>query len=167
MLARPERSREESYKQAEAALRLAAMVTAPLFGQEKTGLVVVVDIAGMGRVNARHGVPAGDRLLCAIEASLQRRLGGEGRAVRLAGDQFLVVVPGTPSIEQVVHTVLLAVTTTRVAGRMHLPVKVGAHIGVATWNEQVPPQAAVNEAGRSVYEQSPQNPQDAPIVMSE
>jgi GGDEF domain-containing protein len=131
MRPRPLWSRDEAYAQAHAALRKAAAVIASALAGAQTGLVVLLDIAGMSAVNSRHGVPTGDRLLPAVEGSLRSELSGTAQVARLAGDQFLVVVPDLVSVEIVVAPILRIIRRTCVRGRWWQSVRATAHVGTA------------------------------------
>lgn len=144
--------REEVYARAHKSLRNAAALTAPVFAAAATGLVVVLDVAGMGEVNARHGVTTGDRLLLALEISLGSALDGTGLVVRLAGDQFLILVPGNVHVDSVVGDILRAVGRTRVRGRWCRSVKVQVHLGVAKWLDGNSRRLAIPAAGKALWE---------------
>lgn len=142
-----ERRPQEIYAQAHAALVEAAEMIAPALAEAETGVVVVLDMAGMGYVNARHGVTTGDRLLGAVEATLRARLSRTGQVARLAGDQFLVLVTGTASAESLVASILNAVARTRVHDRWGRSVRLTARVGVATWRDEVSRRTAISTAG--------------------
>src|SRR5688572_29461042 len=80
----------------------------------RTGLVVLLDLDNMGKVNRRFGTGVGGRLLARIESALQRSVGGRGGAAHLGGDQFLVVVSSTKDPDFVVRNLLTAVKRTHV-----------------------------------------------------
>jgi diguanylate cyclase (GGDEF)-like protein len=142
-----ERRPQDIYAQAHAALVEAAEMIAPALAEAETGVVVVLDMAGMGDVNVRHGVPTGDRLLGAVEETLRARLSGTGQVARLAGDQFLVLVTGTPSAESLVASILNTVARTRVRDRWGRSVRLRTRVGVATWRDEAGRRAAISTAG--------------------
>ena len=142
-----ERSEQAAVRQAHSALRRAAIVIAPAMAAAEAGLVVLVDIVAMRGVNARHGVATGDRLLAAVDDSLCARFLGAGVVARLAGDQFVVVIPGEAQIEPVVEWVRDAVARTRVRGRWGRAIVVEANVGAATWNDQDSRHTALAAAG--------------------
>jgi diguanylate cyclase (GGDEF)-like protein len=151
----PERSRNEAYAQAHEALRKAATVIAPVLAEAQTGLVVLLDIAGMGDVNTRYGVPIGDRLLRAVEDSLRAELNGTAQVARLAGDQFLVVAPDPVSVELMVASILHTLAWTRVRGRWWQSVRVSAHVGTAIWRDEASRRTAISAAGKALAERDP------------
>lgn len=146
----PERRQQDAYAQAVEALHDAAVTFVPVFAEAETGIMMVLDIAGMGKVNARHGIAIGDRLLHAVEASLRTTLDRTGEVARLAGDQYLVVLPGATSQHGAVDCIRDAMKLAKVRGRWGQPVRVRAHIGVAVWQPEFPPQAALWAAGRAL-----------------
>lgn len=150
-----ERPGEDMYAQAHGALLHAAIVFGPVLAEAETGIVVILDISGLSSVNARHGVSVGNQLLQAIATSLRATLGGTGAVARLAGDQFLVVVPGMSSVERVSDSVCEAVLQASVRGRWGRPVRVRTHIGTATWNEECHPYAALVAAGEALSKTNP------------
>lgn len=150
MNAMPERPKDDMYAQAYEALHHAAAIFVPMLAEAETGLMVILDIGGMGRVNVRYGVPTGDLLLHAVEASLRSTLGGTGEVARLAGDQFLVVIPGEASAECAVGPISDAVKLARVRVRWGRSVRVRANIGTAVWHDKFPPHAALRAAGEAL-----------------
>ena len=117
--------------------------------RSRHGAVVFIDISGMRRVNERHGVRVGDRLMRAIERSLRARLPFAVTA-RLAGDQFIVVAPGTLPGGQVERLVLRAVERSWVAGRRLRPIRTTARSGSAEWHD-APSRRAVVSSARSDF----------------
>lgn len=99
-----------------------------------TGLVVLLDVDAMSAVNARHGDDVGDRLLRAVETNLREALSDVGEVVRLGGDQFLVVLPGQPSIAAVLAVITAAFRRSRVRTRTARSVRVTASAGWARWS---------------------------------
>lgn len=98
-----------------------------------TGLVVVLDVDDMSAVTARYGADVGDRVLQAVETSLRETLDGMGQVVRLAGDQFLIVLPGRPSRAAAMAVITDAFRRSRVRTRTARSVRVTASAGCARW----------------------------------
>ncbi len=57
-------------------------------------LVVFADLDGLKAINDRHGHAAGDRAIRAAAVALRGALRGDDVVARLAGDEFVVLVPG-------------------------------------------------------------------------
>ena len=57
-------------------------------------ILAIFDLDGFKAYNDGFGHPAGDALLQRIGDKLRTRMTGEGRAYRLGGDEFCVLVPG-------------------------------------------------------------------------
>jgi diguanylate cyclase len=62
--------------------------------------VVAFDLNNFKQINDRYGHSAGDRILCAFAQKLMYRRRGEDMAVRMGGDEFLLLLPDCPA-EQV------------------------------------------------------------------
>jgi diguanylate cyclase (GGDEF)-like protein len=55
--------------------------------------VLLIDLDGLKQINDRLGHPAGDLLLRSFSERLQRAIRGSDLAVRLGGDEFMVLLP--------------------------------------------------------------------------
>ena len=100
--------------------------------REGTQLAVgFLDLDGFKLVNDRHGHQAGDQLLRVIAGRMQRVVRAGDTLARIGGDEFVLVLPGISTSEQVIRVVgrLLAViaepvswagTTFRVSGSLGL-----------------------------------------------
>ncbi len=55
--------------------------------------VLLIDIDGLKQINDRMGHPAGDAMLKTFSERLQRAIRGSDLAVRLGGDEFMVLLP--------------------------------------------------------------------------
>ena len=62
--------------------------------------VVAFDLNNFKQINDRYGHSAGDMVLCAFAQKLMHRRRGEDMAVRMGGDEFLLLLPECP-IDQV------------------------------------------------------------------
>ena len=114
----------------------AAKVVRPMLAQADEGVVIVLDIVGMGQVNTRYGFSVGDSLLAKIETALQQEFCGRGCVARLAGDQFLVVLPHIIAVEDAIVSARQAIGQARLPGRWPQKTAVQAHIGSARWNDE-------------------------------
>jgi diguanylate cyclase (GGDEF)-like protein len=71
--------------------------------------LALVDLDGFKSYNDAFGHPAGDRLLVRIAAHLRERLGDDGAAYRIGGDEFCVLLGSdAPDAECAVATLLSA-----------------------------------------------------------
>jgi diguanylate cyclase (GGDEF)-like protein len=129
--------REVAYERAERAMVTAARVVPPTLAQADEGVVLVLDIAGMGHINAHHGFAVGDRLLADIEAALRQQFRGRGCVARLPGDQFVVVLPHQTAMEHAIVSARQAVGRVHLRGRWRRKTVVRAHVGAAHWNDDI------------------------------
>ncbi len=58
--------------------------------------LLIVDVIGLKAINDVHGHLAGDRALRAIAGALKSRIRSEDEVARYGGDEFVVIVRGTP-----------------------------------------------------------------------
>jgi two-component system, cell cycle response regulator len=109
--------------------------------------VILLDVDGIGDVNARLGHAAGDAVLQAVAARVRSQLREEDAAGRWSGDEILVVAPDTPAdgLGSIVARLRGAVDAKPVAlGDEPLPVTVSA--GAATWSRGDDAEALVRRA---------------------
>ena len=59
--------------------------------------VVAFDLNNFKQINDRYGHSAGDMILCAFAQKLMHRRRGEDMAVRMGGDEFLLLLPECPA----------------------------------------------------------------------
>lgn len=71
--------------------------------QGKQAVLLFIDVDNFKMVNDTLGHQEGDRLLRFLADSLQKIAGRTGIAGRIGGDEFLLYLPDTSSIEQVAH----------------------------------------------------------------
>ncbi|MCZ2151925.1 MAG: GGDEF domain-containing protein [Bryobacterales bacterium] len=70
-----------------------------LKGQRGAMSILVCDLDGFKAVNDNHGHLAGNRLLQAVAATLQRNCRSADYAARMGGDEFVVVLPDAAAQE--------------------------------------------------------------------
>jgi two-component system, cell cycle response regulator len=109
--------------------------------------VVLLDVDGIGEVNARHGHAAGDAVLKAVAERVGRELREEDAAGRWSGDEVLVVAPDTAAdgVSTLVARLRGAVGVAPVA----LPaerIDVTVSAGAATWCDGDDSEALVRRA---------------------
>ena len=99
--------------------------------------VLFVDLDGLEEINHSYGQALGDQLMVAVAARLVEAVGPDDRAVRYAGDQFVLFCPDvstTLSAEKIARTVLASVATPFDMGESS--VAVSANIGMAITEER-------------------------------
>jgi two-component system cell cycle response regulator len=113
--------------------------------------IVLVDVNGIGEVNAVHGHAAGDAVLQAVAHRLSGELREEDAAGRWSGDEMLVVAPdtGADGVEPLVARLCNAVSAAPVAfGNERIAVSVSA--GAATRVDGDDPEALVRRAEQAL-----------------
>jgi diguanylate cyclase (GGDEF)-like protein len=72
--------------------RLAQEITRSV-RHERPLTLLMLDLDGLKAINDQHGHPAGDLVLKTFSERLQRAIRGSDLAVRLGGDEFMVILP--------------------------------------------------------------------------
>jgi diguanylate cyclase (GGDEF)-like protein len=113
--------------------------------------VIAIDVDGLKKVNDTRGHEAGDRLLKRVGETLQLQLRGADLAIRLGGDEFLALLPGTRDVQ-----------AQAVAGRLRravdthdwsdVGVAVSISTGVAEWRTGQSGADVVKAADARLYE---------------
>lgn len=120
--------------------------------REEAGLAIL-DLDGFKMVNDSFGHETGDQLIRAVAAILKEVAGEEATAVRLAGDEFALLVTGEDAakrMDRVANRLLVALD--RPVMLLGRPVKVGASIGiVAVQLGAVSPSEAMRRADAAMY----------------
>ncbi|MFA5170722.1 MAG: diguanylate cyclase [Sulfuriferula sp.] len=65
--------------------------------------VLFIDLDNFKQVNDAHGHEAGDQLLIAISHSLKANLRTSDTLARWGGDEFVVLLQGTPQVDEIYH----------------------------------------------------------------
>lgn len=142
--------RNIAYERAVLAMNNAAVVVPQALAQALEGVVLVLDIAQMSTINARHGLAAGDRVLSDIERMLQQEFSEFGWVVRLPGDQFVVVLPREKSTDLATLSARQALERVHLRRRWRRRTMVTAHIGAARWNDSSSRQSVVRTASNGL-----------------
>lgn len=109
-------------------------------------VVVLLDLDGFKAVNDRHGHAVGDQVLRVFGSVLHDEVRVNEHAVRLGGDEFLVVLQ-----DATVATGEHFVERLRIAWRQRRPLPVEISVGIAVIEEHV--DAAIETADQRLYAQ--------------
>lgn len=114
--------------------------------------VVYLDLDGFKRVNDELGHHAGDQILVATADRLRALCPADGLAVRLGGDEFLLVAPATGDVSLRLASIATAALDEPVVvdGRS---LRAGASVGVAGWRPGEPFDGALRRADAAMYDQ--------------
>jgi len=112
--------------------------------------VAAFDLDGFKRLNDSLGHAAGDDVLVDFARILRAGLRGADIAVRIGGDEFLILLPGTGLAQAilVVERLRAAVREARWGAPHAL---VGVSSGIAHWTEGQSAEALLQSADRSLY----------------
>jgi diguanylate cyclase (GGDEF)-like protein len=111
--------------------------------------ILAFDVDGLKKLNDRFGHAAGDVALVALAASVRAVVRFEDIAVRVGGDEFLVLLPNTGESEGIVvgerllETVLAETRSDRVQS---------VSAGIATWRKGATAEELTREADALSYE---------------
>jgi len=116
----------------------------------RTFSIAAFDLDGFKRLNDSRGHSAGDDLLVDFARLLREGLRGADIPVRMGGDEFLILLPGTGLAQTilVVERLRAAVRHAR-WGEPDVPVTVSS--GIAQWTEGQSTQDLLQSADRSLY----------------
>jgi diguanylate cyclase (GGDEF)-like protein len=110
--------------------------------------VVAFDLNNFKKINDRHGHAAGDMILCTFAQKLMYRRRGEDMAVRMGGDEFLLLLPECPADHVPMLLERLRPCEVNFQG-VRLPVEFSA--GVATYQAPETGAEFLERADQSLY----------------
>ncbi|RMF45656.1 MAG: diguanylate cyclase [Anaerolineae bacterium] len=123
--------------------------------QRRAFSLLMLDIDHFKRINDTYGHLAGDRVLQELTKACIRLLRDEDVIGRYGGEEFVIVLPGTPlngalHVAQRIQEQLKSMTIPTEDGR-HIHITVS--IGVATWDTDVTTfEALINRADEALYQ---------------
>ncbi|MDE1981948.1 MAG: sensor domain-containing diguanylate cyclase [Betaproteobacteria bacterium] len=122
-------------------------------GQYADLLATIVDLNGLKLVNDRHGHSAGDRLIKAFGAALQRGLRANDFMYRVGGDEFVILSPAAASPDMASVRERMAAVFQAVREETGLA-EAGGAVGVAALSETGNNmQQALELADRRMYDE--------------
>ncbi|MDQ3628117.1 MAG: diguanylate cyclase [Actinomycetota bacterium] len=118
------------------------------------GMVIFCDLDGFKRVNDEHGHDIGDKVLVVVAERIAQVLRANDTAMRIGGDEFLVVADALPVHEQAVLTSRLVDNVTAPIHLGGITVRIGLSVGVQpiTTDGDTDPQAIVRAADLAMYD---------------
>ena len=122
--------------------------------------VIALDVDGLKQVNDQRGHEAGDRVLKRVAETLRLQLRGADLAIRLGGDEFLALLPGTRHVQaQAVAARLRRAVETHDWSDVGDEVSISC--GAAEWQEGQTGADVVKAADERLYEAKRARPQSA------
>jgi diguanylate cyclase (GGDEF)-like protein len=122
--------------------------------------VIALDVDGMKQVNDAHGHEAGDRVLIRIAEVLRLQLRGADIAVRVGGDEFVLLLPGTREMQaQAVAERLCRAVADRDWSDLGATISISS--GVAEWQTAQRGADVVNAADERLYQAKRSRPRSA------
>jgi diguanylate cyclase (GGDEF)-like protein len=121
-------------------------MTAHATRRDQPFAIVSLDVDGLKSVNDAHGHHAGDALLRGIADSLRAVLRSEDIAVRVGGDEFVVLLPDADRGEavKVAYRIRQRIASLDDPGR-------GVSSGIAVWRRGTDPEDALRQADDELY----------------
>ncbi len=121
--------------------------------QERPLSMLLMDLDSFKSVNDRFGHPVGDRLLCALADTLVAATRGSDLCVRMGGDEFSVLLPGTDLVaamecaERIRRSVARLSVDTEAGGKVSATVS----IGVATYRSGLDLELLYRQSDEALY----------------
>ena len=114
--------------------------------------VIALDIDHFKGVNDKHGHSTGDKVLSGVARALQESIRSCDAAVRLGGDEFLLVLPetGAPGVTRIARRIEERVRQLSF-GDARNPVRVTLSGGASYADGLSTPEALIDEADRALY----------------
>jgi diguanylate cyclase (GGDEF)-like protein len=119
-------------------------MTARAARRDRPFAIVSLDVDGLKAVNDSRGHQAGDALLRGIADALRTVLRSEDIAVRIGGDEFVVLLPDADRGEAVK-------VAYRIRQRIAMLGERGVSSGIAVWRRGSDPEEALREADAELY----------------
>jgi diguanylate cyclase (GGDEF)-like protein len=118
--------------------------------RDPLGAVAVLDLDDFKEVNDAHGHAIGDQLLILVARRLVVALRGTGRAMRLGGDEFLILwTDPPPDLTAAGRAILQVVTASAVIAGISVAVE--ASIGLISADRASGPRALLIAADTAMY----------------
>lgn len=122
--------------------------------------IIALDVDDLKQANDQRGHEAGDRVLKRVAETLRRQLRGADLAIRLGGDEFLALLPGTRHVQaQAVAARLRRAVETH--DWSDVADEVSISCGAAEWQEGQTGADVVKAADKRLYEAKRARPQSA------
>ena len=133
-------------------------------GHEST-TAISIDLDGFKQVNDRFGHSVGDELLCAVADGLSDLASDSDLAVRIGGDEFLVLLGRAvddDAVDAIEREVVARVEASRIAVHPASGVQVSASVGIATFGPDDNVDDALRRADQAMYRAKDRGTRAAP-----
>jgi diguanylate cyclase (GGDEF)-like protein/PAS domain S-box-containing protein len=135
--------------------------------QRASSSVLFVDIDEFKSVNDRYGHSNGDRVLVEVGTRLRSMVRDQDLVGRLAGDEFVLVFPGTPperaveAAERIAGILLAPISLEGTAS----PLRVSASVGVTSVSPGDDPEHLLAKADRAMYQAKGDTPGGYAVII--